>query len=28
MVYIKKQPRNLNKQSDTESLSDDYFPIL
>ena len=28
MIYIKKQNHGLNKQSDTESLSESYLPIL
>lgn len=28
MIYIKKQKAGLNKQSDTDSLSTEYFPLL
>jgi len=28
MIHIKKQPHGLNKQSDTELLSDVYLPII
>ena len=28
MIHIKRQTRGINKQSDTEGLSDVYFPLL
>jgi len=28
MIHIKMQPKGLNKQSDTEILSDSYIPII